>query len=108
MIDIEYGHLFADVDLFIVFGCSLGVTDGWWWRRIFRAFDGEPADDELRAELIIYCWTLAEAPASSADVTEKFFIGADVESRDPIRQRVQDRVRLVVYTDQETPIWLIM
>lgn len=106
MIDIEYGHLFADVELFIIFGCSLGLTDGWWWRRILGALLDAPADDKPRSELIIYWWTRDEAPDSSAEVVEKFLLGAGVEPHDPVRQRIQDQIHVVVYSDANPPVWL--
>lgn len=105
MTDIEYGHLFADVELFIIFGCSIGATDGWWWRRILDGLDGQPTD-RPPSELIIYWWSRAEAPISSANIVEKFFDGAGVESDDPARQRVQDRIHVVVYSDLDPPVWL--
>lgn len=106
MTDIEYGHLFADVELFIIFGCSLGVTDGWWWRRILGGLGGAPADDKPASEVVIYWWSPAEAPDSNADIVEKFFVGAGVAPDDPIRQRVQDQIHVVVYTDLDPPVWL--
>lgn len=106
MTDIEYGHLFADVELFIVFGCSLGSTDGWWWRRILDALSREPVSGKSASELIIYWWTPAEALDSSEDILQKFLLGAGVESQNPIRQRVQDQIHVVVYTDQNPPVWL--
>lgn len=106
MTDVEYGHLFADTELFIVFGCSLGPTDGWWWRRILSALDGAPADDRPMSELIIYWWTRVEAPESPADVVDKFLVGAGVELQGSIRQRVQDQIHVVIYSDQNPPVWL--
>lgn len=108
MTDIEYGHLFTDAELFIIFGCSLGVTDGWWWRRILRELDGGPAGDKPTSELIIYWWSSADAPSSSADIIASFFVGAGVELHDPIRQRVRDQIHVVAYTDLDPPVWLAM
>jgi hypothetical protein len=99
MTHIEYGHLFADVELFIIFGCSLGGTDGWWWRRILGRLRNEPADAKAASEVVIYWWSRAEAPESSADIVERFFGGLGVAPHDPIRQRVLDQIHVVVYTD---------
>ncbi|SDU68782.1 AbiH family protein [Jiangella alkaliphila] len=101
MNSIEYGHLFSDVRLFIIFGCSLGITDGWWWRRIVLGLG-----DRLASELVIYWWSSGHATTSSVDIVEKFFRGAGVDVDDPIRQRIQDRIHVVVYTDHEPPTWL--
>jgi hypothetical protein len=51
-------------------------------------------------------WTRPEAPDSNADIVQKFLLGAGVESQDPIRQRVQCQIHVVVYTDQNPPVWL--
>jgi hypothetical protein len=106
MTDIEYGHLFADTELFIIFGCSLGPTDGWWWRRILDALIREPASGKAASELIIYWWTPAGAHDPSEDILEKFLLGAGLEPQDPIRQQVQDQIHVVAYTDQNRPVWL--
>lgn len=37
----RYEHLFDDTELFIVFGCSLGTSDRWWWSRIASALNRE-------------------------------------------------------------------
>jgi hypothetical protein len=106
MTDIEYRHLFSDVELFIVFGCSLGSTDGWWWRRILDALSREPVSGKPVSELIIYWWTPVEAPDSSEDIVEKFLLGAGLDAQDPIGQQVHDQIHVVIYTDANPPIWL--
>lgn len=37
----RYSHLFDDTELFIIFGCSLGGVDRWWWRNIAEALGKE-------------------------------------------------------------------
>lgn len=39
--DVRYEHLFDDTELFMVFGCSLGASDRWWWSRIASALGSE-------------------------------------------------------------------
>lgn len=39
--DVRYEHLFEDTELFVVFGCSLGDSDRWWWSRIGTALGNE-------------------------------------------------------------------
>lgn len=55
---IRYGHLFNDTELFIIFGCSLGESDRWWWSKIAEslshAMSYAGSDDSFQAELIIY------------------------------------------------------
>lgn len=45
----RYGKLFEKVSLFIIYGCSIGASDSWWWNKIYQRLIG---DDY--AELIIY------------------------------------------------------
>ena len=45
----RYGEHFEQASLFIIWGCSMGESDSWWWSRIFNRLI---ADDP--AELIIY------------------------------------------------------
>ena len=106
MTDIEYGHLFADTELFIIFGCSLGPTDGWWWRRILDALSREPVSGKAASELIIYWWTPPGAPDPREEILEKFLLAAGTQPQDPIRLQVQDQIHVVVYTDQNPPVWL--
>lgn len=106
MNSIEYGHLFSDVQLFIVFGCSLGATDGWWWRRIIDGLAREPDGDEAMSELVIYWWTRAGSPETPADVVDRFLLGAGLGPSDPRFQRVQDQIHVVLYTDEDVPVWL--
>ena len=49
-------------DLIIIFGCSLGKSDNWWWRKIYTAIESD------EAELIIYNYGKDE----EADIIEKF------------------------------------
>lgn len=45
----KYNDKFDSTQLFILYGCSLGKTDSWWWSRIYKRLV-----DENPAELIIY------------------------------------------------------
>lgn len=45
----KYHYRFNATELFIIYGCSIGKSDSWWWNRIFdRLINENPA------ELIIY------------------------------------------------------
>ena len=48
--DEKYKSYLDNTDLFIIFGCSIGYTDNWWWRGIFNRL----VDINNPAELIIY------------------------------------------------------
>ncbi|MDL9939042.1 hypothetical protein QSJ18_20060, partial [Gordonia sp. ABSL1-1] len=102
---IEYGHLFPDTRLFIIFGCSLGESDGWWWRHVCQELKRKP-DGSPRSELVIYWWSPAKKPASREDVLDKFFAGAKVDAHSPERTSVQDLIQVVLYTDETSPVFL--
>ncbi|MCV7253395.1 hypothetical protein H7J86_14585 [Mycobacterium hackensackense] len=103
---IEYSHLFPDTRLFIIFGCSLGESDGWWWRRVYEALNHEPDDGSPRSELIIYWWSPAVKPATREDVLDTFLTGATGNPNCPERAGVQDRIQIVLYTDETPRVFL--
>lgn len=45
----KYKHMFNGVDLFIIYGCSLGNSDSWWWNKIY-----DRLVEEKDVELFIY------------------------------------------------------
>lgn len=45
----KYADKFKNTELFIIYGCSIGESDSWWWSRIYERLIGEDS-----AELIIY------------------------------------------------------
>jgi len=103
---IEYGHLFLDTRLFIIFGCSIGDSDGWWWRRVYEALN-RPTDDGVPlSELIIYWWSPVASPISREEVLAKFFAGVGEGPEESERAIVEDRIQVVVYTDEMPPVFL--
>ena len=46
--DVKYRRYFDDTELFIIYGMSLSITDGWWMKKIYDRLAGD------NAELIIY------------------------------------------------------
>lgn len=48
--DEKYDHLFEGVDLFVIYGCSLGNSDSWWWNRVLNRL----LDARGESELVIY------------------------------------------------------
>ena len=105
---IEYRHLFPDTRLFIIFGCSLGESDGWWWRRVYEALNRQPAEGSPLSELIIYWWTPVGNPATREAVLNTFFACVRADSDEPGAERasVEERIQVVVYTDESRPIFL--
>jgi len=103
---IEYGHLFPDTRLFIIFGCSLGKTDGWWWRRVYEALNRETGNGASPSELIIYWWSATTSPITREAVLDTFFAGVAGDSDEPERASVEDRIQVVLYTDECPPVFL--
>lgn len=103
---VEYGHLFAGTRLFIIFGCSLGESDGWWWRRVYQALNRQSEDGGPLSELIVYWWSPTSMPASREAVLAAFFAGAMVSPSDPDRESVATRIQVVPYTDESSPVFL--
>ncbi|MDO7868520.1 AbiH family protein [Nocardioides jiangxiensis] len=108
MNQIEYGHLFPDTRLFIVFGCSLGESDGWWWRRVYSALNRQNDQGSPASELIIYWWTSDANPATRATVLDAFFAGVSATTGGVLQDRanVEPQIQVVVYTDQDPPVFL--
>lgn len=46
--ELNYSKFFNDTELFIIFGCSIGESDKWWWSKIYDKVSNN------NAELIIY------------------------------------------------------
>ena len=66
-----------DTELFIAFGCSLGESDRWWWRRIADALgqerersDGD-GDGTYQAELIIYWYNQGPQALTAREVRRR-------------------------------------
>lgn len=89
----RYKHLFDDTELFIVFGCSLGSSDRWWWRHIAEAL-GE------QRELIIYWYNGRSRSLAEEDVRQRFFEAAGVEDVGT------ESVHVVLYDASSSRCWL--
>lgn len=67
----RYADKFKETSLFIVYGCSLGSSDSWWWNKIY-----ERLLDEDFAELFIYNYENLNRDS----VIKKFMNGCGKES----------------------------
>lgn len=103
---IEYGHLFSDTRLFVIFGCSLGNSDGWWWRRVYEALNRQTDGGAPLSELIIYWWTPLASPVTRDEVLVNFFAGVAGVWNEAERASVEDRIQIVVYNDENPPVFL--
>lgn len=111
-----YRNHFDQADLFIIFGCSLGETDGWWWRNILRALRTTRCQTPLGNTSAVSSWTGSidyEFPEliiyrrqdgdrhTVASVKNKFIEAADGLSMCfEDRQRVLSRIHVILYDDQ--------
>lgn len=96
----KYGELFADTDLFIIFGCSLGETDGWWWRAVARALV-----EQRNSELMIYWRRSAdESGLTDTDVRDRFAAVAGSDAK--LEAVLIDKMRVILYDDATERAWL--
>lgn len=102
----RYKHLFSDTELFIVFGCSLGESDRWWWRHIAESLGQERTrsdeGDVYQPELIIYWYNGGTQVLSGAEVREKFFQAAGVTDGGD----TADYIHVVLHDDSTDRAWL--
>jgi len=97
----KYGDLFAGTDMFIVFGSSLGETDGWWWRNI-----AETLIERSESELIVY-WRLASNEIDTEqDIREKFSKVAGDHGTADLSAVLAAKARVVLYDDSTERAWL--
>ena len=78
----KYQSYFADTELFIIYGASLGFTDSWWWNNIFNSILNNDS------ELIIYSHSVTDKEA----VKNKFINACQVECSSEDKQTVYDHV----------------
>lgn len=96
----RYAHLFDDTSLFIVFGCSLGKTDEWWWKNIADAL----LKDEKRA-LLLYWWNAdSSSKLAEDDVRRKFLKAAGLKRAE--RDAISEQIVVISYADSDDRTWL--
>ncbi len=102
----RYEHLFNDTELFVIFGCSLGVSDRWWWRHIADALGKERSrpgkGGTYRAELLLYWYNGGSHALTREEVRERFFKASGIDARD----RRDEYVHVVLHDDGTERAWL--
>lgn len=100
--NLKYGDLFSATDLFIIFGCSLGETDRWWWRSIV-----EGLRQNAEADLILY-WRRgpADAGLTAEGLRAKLASAAGFTADHGVVELLERRVRVVLYDDNTERAWL--
>lgn len=89
---------FAQTDLFIIFGCSLGESDGWWWRNIAQAAISSDA------EVIIY--RRKEVGLTAESVKDSFLRVAGFEHSSAVRTALEKRLYVIAYEDSDDRVFL--
>ena len=103
----RYGDLFNDTELFVIFGCSLGESDRWWWKNIADVLGQESAYSNgaglFLPELIIYWYNGGSDQLSAEGVRQRF-----LESAGKIGQfeKLKDYIRVVLYDRSTDRKWL--
>lgn len=69
----KYHNMFNETELFIIYGCSIGKSDNWWWSRIYKRLISENP-----AELIIYNY----GNENENVIKEKFIANCCLENDD--------------------------
>jgi hypothetical protein len=77
-------------------------------RRVYEALNRQSAEGSPPSELIIYWWTAVANPITREMVLDTFFTSVMANSNDPRPERasVEERIQVVVYTDESPPVFL--
>lgn len=105
--ELRYKDLFPETDLFIIFGCSLGHTDRWWWRSIADALLKETEDQE-KPELLLY-WRKGskEAQLTADDLRWRFAKAAGLAFDQKVQKMLASQIHVVLYDDSTMDrVWL--
>lgn len=98
--DVKYKHYFAETELYIIFGMSIGKTDKWWWKNIVDSLQNG------KSELIIYMYESEDKKITVTDVKEKFLSECGVVLNEDARESVLDRIYVVLYGADKKRIFL--
>lgn len=95
--NVLYRNHFAQTELFVIFGCSLGESDGWWWRNISKAIKYQ------KSELIIY--RRQEPTGHTIDSVKARFLDA-AGIRGSVRTELEARMQVILYEDSTDRVFL--
>jgi len=82
--NLNYGELFEESKLFIIYGCSLGESDSWWWNKIYSRLEKKDA------ELIIYNYGDEE----ENEIKKRYFSGCFKEIGN-IEEGIKERIFVI-------------
>lgn len=92
--DIKYQSYFDEAELFIIFGMSLSITDGWWLDQMFDTILSG------NAELIIYKYK-----AEKAEEVKNIFIQSCIRHRNSRKEDIElvkRRIYVVSFEHNDT------
>ncbi|WP_187977381.1 AbiH family protein [Mycetocola sp. JXN-3] len=105
--DKRYASLFETTELFIVFGCSIGKSDRWWWKSIAEVLGTarpySDGSDSFEPELIIY-WYQSAGENTSEDEVRRIFLEA-AGKLDRLKD-LERSIQVVLYTSSSDRTWL--
>lgn len=91
--DQKYKTYFDTTELFIIYGASIGKTDGWWWRNIYNSLSN------TESELIIYYYD--ESGERNEEEIKNIFIEAcGFEEHEYKDMLILDKIYVVLYNDK--------
>ena len=98
--EVKYKKYFAETELFIIFGLSMGRTDKWWWENIVQSLR------EKKSEVIIYKYEKDDEKVDKADVKNEFLKQSGVFLDETEKDAVLSRIYVVVYDDASERVFL--
>lgn len=90
--DQKYKSYFKDTELFVIYGTSIGITDSWWWQKIFEALQ------EGNSELIIYYYNYNQR--NEEEVKCMFIDACKVISSNEQIAKVKDKIYVVLHNEK--------
>lgn len=89
----KYKSYFNDVELFIIYGTSIGETDNWWWENIFDSLLNK------NSELIIYFYK--DKDIEKDDVKSIFINACKIrnECTEEDINKVKEKIYIVFYNE---------
>lgn len=105
--DVQFSDCLAEASLFIIFGCSLGASDAWWWRKITErlesgAIQSACGQHTSKPELIIYWYSPVGANANEDKIRESFLALCGRSIDDPI----SSQIAVVLFNEDSDRVWL--
>ncbi len=82
-----------EVELFIIFGTSMGETDSWWWRNVYESLL------KKNSELIIYYYNSNHYEKDY--VKQKFINACKVDPTEEEISKVKERIYVVLYNNSD-------